>query len=211
MAEAYSTDFDHPGFVAAWGNADTNQQDGTTERSRMPVTDRDIIHRIAAGELPSPQAFCGSVYFCMRFTGTGFAFRPKNGELAYRDPAVWLADEMADRIRGCPIVVEHPVEGIVTADVELVGTVVFGFVRGDELWCVARFPRNKVDGLGLSGAYDTSPSAIVVTAKLNHEGDIIAVEGSPTAIDHLALIFQGNGNSGVWSQKSDDPAVEVAA
>ena len=57
------------------------------------------------------------------------------------DPAIWLSQEMIARCAGLPVIVAHPPGGTLDGDElaqRIIGTIVFSFVRGDELWGVAR-------------------------------------------------------------------------
>jgi hypothetical protein len=165
------------------------------------MTDADIIEAIASGRDEGPIPFAGSVYFAMRISGTGFAYRPKKEEFGYRDPKIWLTPTMCARWSGAPIVVQHPADDILDGESladQIIGTIVRAFVRGRELWCAARVINEQAAANLIRYGADTSPAvsfppeAKAVTLK---QGDRVFFEPSPTTIDHLALVPVG-----VWSK-----------
>ena len=182
----------------------------------MTVTERDIAQQIAAGTLPSPTEFLGSTFFAVRFSGTGVAWRESIGEFCYRDPGLWLSPAMCGRIVGCPLIAEHPDKGALDGPefaARVAGVLTYGFTRADALWSIARVIDADVATAMNSGAFDTSPAVLFFPADNElielSGGEKLLVEGEPALIDHLALIFTGDGNQGVWGAKSNEIGIQT--
>jgi len=172
------------------------------------VTEFDIARSIAAGSLPSPTEFMGSTFFAVRVSGTGVAWRPSIGEFGYRDPRIWLGPEMRQRVAGVPLVDDHPDKNRLDGPEfyrRVVGMLLLGFDRGDELWAVARvIDAGAAEILG-GGEYDTSPGVVYAPDAQGQmvetdRGEKLLIEGVPSLIDHLALIDTRGGNAGVWTK-----------
>ena len=71
---------------------------------------------------------------------------------------------MLDRVRGLPVIVEHPRGGTLDGDElaqRIIGTIVFSYVQGDEWWGVARvIDQDAARALAALDLMDTSPSVI---------------------------------------------------
>lgn len=171
------------------------------------MTEADIVEGLATGVLQGPQRFCGSTFVALRISGTGAAWRPAKAEYVFRDPGIWLTETMANRWLGAPVVLTHPPSG--TLDTEsfidtVIGTVVKAFVRGRELWGVARVIDADAAAALAEHALDTSPAVTFDAAQIKPimlGGDSILIERSPQMIDHLAIVGRG-----VWTKSSRTPA-----
>jgi hypothetical protein len=118
---------------------------------------------------------------------------------------------MADRIRGCPVVIGHPPEGALNGTEfirRVIGAVIYGYVRDDNLMCVARILDANAAEILASGEFDTSPC---VTFDANENATIevnglpMTVEGTCRLIDHIAVLPP---QGGVWSKGGRaDPGV----
>lgn len=173
-------------------------------------TERDIAIAIAAGDLPSPTVFMNQTFFACRFTAIGVAWRQSVGEFALRDRAVWLSPDMCRRIIGVPVIIDHPPGAVLDGpefNNRVVGVVVLGFVRGDELWAIARIVDKDAAKMIDQGNFDTSPAVIFDPASnetlILPDGEKLPIEGVPALIDHLAICERG-----VWS-KGDPDAVGI--
>jgi hypothetical protein len=173
---------------------------------------------IASGTLPSPTLWYNADYVSLRISGTGVVYRQSRKEFAFRDPAIWLSAEMQRRAIGVPVIVEHPPTSILTSRYfggRCVGMIVHSFVRNAELWGVARIIDANACELIAAGLFDTSPSVQFPPASSGGTGARTAggilVEASPALLDHVALVYTGEGNKGVWTRSDggNGPGVEV--
>ncbi|MEJ0095426.1 MAG: DUF2213 domain-containing protein [Methylocella sp.] len=181
------------------------------------MNELDTALSVASGESPSPTRFCNSDYVALRLSGTGVAYRPSVNEYVFRDPDIWLSDEMRRRVLGLPVVIEHPADNALTSRYfgeRCVGSIVHSFVRNDELWGVARVLDSTACSMIAGGMFDTSPGVLLepgASATVDIDGTPMLVEGAPMLLDHIALVYVGLGNHGVWTRTSgaNGPGVEV--
>jgi hypothetical protein len=174
------------------------------------VTEILVAEAMARGLLPSPSVFENAALYAMRFTGTGCAWR--GAEYAYRPPEVYCTDAMASRIRGVPLIAFHPPAGVLNSDEfakRVIGVVIYGYVRGEELWCIARVIDAAAATILDGGEFDTSPSVVFSpdeNATIFVDGEKLLVEGEPRLIDHLAIC-----PAGVWGAgRGAELGVEVS-
>ena len=176
------------------------------------MNDLDAARAIATGDLPSPFPFGNAALFALRISGTGMAERPDRGESVYRDPAVWLGNEMRLRVLGLPVVIEHPAGGLLNDESyagSVIGSIVHSYVKDNELWGVARVMDQQAALAMASRDFSTSPSA-AFSAGTNSSSpgakNTLLVEGNPQLLDHLAVIPNGRGadgsavDGGVWGK-----------
>src|ERR1700730_3098082 len=168
-----------------------------------------LVQRIADGTLPSPQQFGASWYWAIRISGVGWAWRESMQEFCWREPAVWLSPEMCSRAASLPVLVDHPEKGVLNSPefaARCVGVTVHGYVRGDELWAIARILDSGANEILLAGAYeDTSPAVTFAPgtgARIDIGGGSLLFEPEPLSIDHIALCAKG-----VWT-RDGPPGVE---
>ena len=88
--------------------------------------------------------------------------------------------------------------------------IVTSFVQDAELWGTARIIDAYACELIALGVFDTSPAILLppgepAFAKLPDDQRML-VEGEPAFIDHVALVYTGGGNKGVWT-RSNGPGV----
>jgi colicin import membrane protein len=173
------------------------------------INELQIAEKIADGTLPSPQQFGASWYWAIRISGVGCAWRESMNEFCWREPEVWLSPEMCARATGIPVLVDHPKNGVLTSSefaARCVGVTVHGYVRGDELWAIARVLDAGANEILAAGAYeDTSPAVTFepgTGARIDIGGKALLVEPDPMLLDHIALCAKG-----VWT-RSADPGVE---
>lgn len=176
---------------------------------RLGMTELDAARAIADGRLTSPQRFGNMALFAIRISGTGLAYRAGKDEYAWRSPEEYLSEEMQARCNGLPVVWEHPEGDSLTSEdfaARSIGTVMLPFVKGTELWGVARILDAGAIKIMSEGGTSTSPGVVLkadasTTLKLE-DGSNLLVEGSPFLFDHIAVLpprADGLG-SGVWDK-----------
>jgi hypothetical protein len=161
-----------------------------------------IAQRIADGTLPSPQQFGASCYWAIRISGVGAAWRESENEFCWRDPAGWLTPAMCARATGLPVLVDHPERGVLNSPefaARCVGVTVYGYVRNDELWAIARILDSGANEILQAGAYeDTSPAVTFAPgtgARIDVGRAALLLEPPPMLLDHIALAAKG-----VWTR-----------
>jgi hypothetical protein len=180
------------------------------------ITELDICRGIIEGALPSPTPWPNSSYVALRLSGTGVAYRPSLNEYVYRSPDIWLSAEMQRRLLGAPIIIEHAPGGLMTSRYfgeRCVGFVAASYVNNDEhsLWGIARILDSNAIKIIEAWLFDTSPAILLPpgkSARANVGDQTCLVESEPLFIDHVALVYMGQGNKGVWS-RDDGPGVQV--
>ena len=179
---------------------------------RLGMTELDAARAIADGRLTSPLLFTDHLaLFAMRISGTGLAYRIGKDEYAWRSPEEYLGPEMQARWLGAPVVWEHPAGDTLTSkdfSKTSIGAVMLTFVKGDELWCVARVNDAAAIKIMGEGGMSTSPGVVLkadasTTVQLE-DGSNLLVEGVPFLCDHLAVC-----SLGVWDKGG--PATGIAA
>jgi len=173
-------------------------------------TELDVARAIAAGALASPTTFFNAAFYAVRISGTGAAWREALNEFVWREPRIWLTSEMIERVRGMPVIWIHPKDGMLDTESfarAIIGTIIFAWARGSELWGVARILDADAAKFLDTGDFDTSPGVVFPpdageTITLADGGKVL-IEGDPALIDHLAIVAEGvwtkgrEGNSGV--------------
>lgn len=178
---------------------------------RFAMLDIDIAHAMAAGELVSPQVYESITLFAMRITGTGKSYRSKIDEHVWRDPEIYLNGRFLSRCNGLPVIIEHPDEAVLDSkefNRRMVGTIVYPYLKGDEVWGIARILDDKTIALLRSEQVSTSPTVTFDFRSENIEaktpdGKTILVEGDPSLVDHLALCW-----AGVWDKGGPPEGVD---
>ena len=170
-----------------------------------------LAQQIADGTLPSPQRYSNSWFWLIRISGTGIAWRQSIGEFCLRERSIWLTPEMCARAVGLPVLMDHPVNGLLTSTEfasRCVGVTTFAFVRGDDLMAVARILDAGANAvLAMGEIEDTSPACSFepgTGARIDLDGRSSFIEPSPSLLDHICLTAKG-----VWTRSGDEPGVEV--
>jgi 8-oxo-dGTP pyrophosphatase MutT (NUDIX family) len=181
-------------------------------RKMKGMNELEIAEAIRDQELTSPQFVENVCLVDMRISGTGFSYRPKLNEWVYRRDTVYLTPEFLRRCSGIPIILDHPVTQILNSDEfskRVVGTMFVPYVKGDEVWGVAKIydklAINAVTNMQLS----TSPSVVFRDTKVNYniemeDGSNLLVEGKPSFVDHLAICEKG-----VWDKGGDASGIRI--
>jgi len=173
-------------------------------------TEYDIAKAIQSGELASPQQFGNLWLFDVRITGTDTAYRESLNEYVYRPPEHYLNDEFLARCNGLPVIVDHP-EGKALDSEEfrrrIIGTIFIPYIKGEEVWGIAKIFDEAGADLMLSTHGSTSPAVFFRRSDGNKtiemdDGSHLLIEGIPSLLDHLAICGEGvwdkgNGPSGV--------------
>ena len=169
-----------------------------------------IAQQIADGTLSSPQQFGASWYWAIRISGTGAAWRESENEFVWREPKIWLTPEMCARATGLPVLVDHPESGVLNSPefaMRAVGVTTYAYVRGDELWAIARILDSGANEILQAGAYeDTSPAVTFAPgtgARIDIGGAALLLEPPPMLLDHICLTAKG-----VWT-RDGHPGVET--
>jgi colicin import membrane protein len=184
------------------------------------INELQLAKRIADGTLPSPQQFGASWHWAIRISGVGCAWRESMNEFCFREPGIWLSPEMCARAASLPVLVDHPESGTLNSAefaARCVGVTVLGYVRGDELWAIARILDKGANEILLTGAYqDTSPAVTFAPgtgARIDIGGKALLIEPAPLLLDHIALVARGvwrrDGTPGVESTNLEEELVSA--
>jgi colicin import membrane protein len=175
------------------------------------INELQVAERIADGTLPSPQVFGNSTYWAIRISGTGAAWRSGQNEFVWREPKVWLTEEMTARATGLPVLVDHPTNGTLNSPefaARCVGVTTYAYIRGDELWAIARILDSGANEILQAGAYeDTSPAVSFAPgtgARIDVGGKSLLIEPEPMLFDHICFCARG-----VWSRDGAPEGVET--
>lgn len=172
-----------------------------------------VAQKIVSGELTSPQQYENIWLFDVRITGTGTAYRKALDEFVWRDPSLYLNPQFLERCLGLPVIVEHPPTDVLTTKEfanRAIGTIVKAYIKGDEVWGVAKIYDQSAAEMMRKEQLSTSPAVVFrdpgVNAKMTLEdGSALLIEGKPSLLDHLAIC-----EVGVWD-KGGAPAGVVNA
>ena len=175
------------------------------------MTELEAARLIAEGKLPSPHKFSNMTLFKVRVTGTGMAYRDSLDEYVWRDPSLYLNDEFLARVGGLPLIWEHPERGSLNSDEfadRVIGTCMFGFIEGNDVWAIARVYDDEAIKLMSEDQLSTSPGVVFGPkdgniSKTNDEGDTLLIEGIPSTLCHLAVCERG-----VWDVNQDPHGVQ---
>ncbi|CAM6003669.1 unnamed protein product [Sphagnum balticum] len=181
--------------------------------ARLDATEIDVARLMAEGLYTSPQQFENMSLFSIRITGTGASYRPSIDEYVYRPPEIYLNEEMIARCQGLPVIWEHPKKATLDSREftnRIIGTILYPYIKGDELWGIARvYDQEAIDDL-TENQLDTSPTVLFnacsdenKSVKLE-DGSSILLEGKPNLMDHVAIC-----PNGVWSKGKEPSGVMV--
>lgn len=179
---------------------------------RLRMNELGVARAIASGEFSSPQQYDNLWLFAMRVTGTGISYRPELDEHVWRPPDVYLNSEFLQRIAGLAVIWVHPqdTQQLNTHEYRRrnIGSIMFGYIEGDEVWCIARIYDGEAAEVMRSEQVSTSPAVKFGNPLVNEtrqlaNGEHLLIEGDPSLIDHLAVV-----SLGVWDKGG--PATGVA-
>lgn len=183
---------------------------------RFEMDELGIAKAIVAGELTSPQRYANLMLIALRITGTGVAYRPSLDEFTWRDSDLYLNPEFLERCNGLPVILEHPKTMLNTKEFRkrIVGTVFVPYVRGNEVWGIAKILDMKVAEMLETEKMSTSPMVVCDGVGLPmNDGSKVLIEQKPSIVDHLALLYSdpngtGEGGEGVWDKARGMAGVE---
>ena len=175
-------------------------------------TELDIAKAIVSSELSSPQHYENIWLFDVRVTGTGTSYRQALDEYVYRPPEDFLSDDFVERCNGLPLIFEHPAEGILDTKEyrdRAIGMVILPYLKGDEVWGIAKVFDDDAAQLMLTSHISTSPAVVfrdagsTETIELS-DGKTVLIEGKPSYLDHLAICEEG-----VWDKGGTPNGVNI--
>lgn len=187
--------------------------------ARLTMDELGVARAIAAGELTSPQRYMNITLFAIRLTGTGAAYRDKHKEFVWRDPSIYLNEEFLARCNGLAVVWEHPPKA--TLDTKeyrkrSIGAIMLAFIKGDEVWGIAKVHDDEAASEMESEDLSTSPGVVlrdVDNIEFSMQGGkTLLVEGKPKLLDHVAICAlgvwdKGGPPAGVLSQATGERAM----
>lgn len=162
-------------------------------------TEYKVMEDIRYGRLSSPQKYGNCYLFDIRVTGTGLAER-STGEIAHKSPAFYLTNDFLARCNGLPVIMEHPDGKLLDSasfKEQIIGTSSLPYVKGDDVWTIARIYDEDAAKLMSENQLSTSP-AVTISKSAIKTGDLLE-EGNPTFIDHIAVC-----SAGVWDKGAPD-------
>ena len=211
---AVTVDGEHVGF--AWAPIDQPPQPMhpgcQIALDRLNMDELGVARAIMEGRLTSPQRYANVTLWNMRVTGTGYSYRSakrndkgkviREAEFVYRRPEHYLTDEFLARCAGLTVIMMHPKKSVMDSDefnARAVGAVMLPYIKGDEVWSVAKVYDDVANRLLASYPMSTSPAVVLSGSgdqKITTEdGRNIIVEGKPSLLDHLAICEHG-----VWDK-----------
>lgn len=174
------------------------------------LTDFEVAEAIRDVELPSPQKYSDFWLFDLRITGTGMAYRDYLDEWAFRDPKKWLNEDFVQRCNGLSVIFDHPERaGLNTEEFRnrAIGTVVLPYVKGDEVWGIAKIFDADAALLMQTTHRSTSPGVMPpkgAAPQPLESGSQVLDEGLPLILDHLAIC-----EAGVWDKDGKPEGIRL--
>lgn len=168
-----------------------------------PETELEAAQMIRDGKLPSPQYYGNMALFDLRITGTGMSFREGSKEYVIRKPEHYLTDEFLARCNGLIVILEHPEKQAVDSaefSARIIGTIVLPYIKGNEVWGIAKIYDAAAAKMMAEHQLSTSPSVVFKKGNGNESmelegGNHLLIEGKPSLLDHLAIV-----ETGVWDK-----------
>lgn len=178
--------------------------------ARLTMDELGIARAMAAGDLTSPQRYGNVTLFAIRITGTGTAYRSSLNEYCYRPPDKFLNDEFLARCNGLPVIFEHPKGATLNSkefNDRMIGTIFVPYIKGNEVWGIAKIYDDEAIELMLQEKLSTSPTVMVrpadSTTMTMEDGSALLIEGNPYQLDHVAIC-----ELGVWDKGGPPAGVE---
>lgn len=181
-------------------------------------TELDIARLIAEGHLSSPQVYANMHLLAVRITGTGLAYRSSLGEHVWRDETLYLNPEFLARCAGLTVIMDHP-PGVVLTSKEfknrVIGSIMFAYIKGQEVWGIAKVYDEEAMAEIAEGEISTSPSVVFDETSGNttlqtESGEPLLIEGKAFLLDHLAIVTKDCGSRGVWDKGGAPSGVELS-
>jgi len=177
-----------------------------------PMTEVELSKAIRDCELVSPQFIENVCLIDMRISGTGFSYRPALKEWVYRREGLYLTSDFLERCNGIPIIYDHPASKILDSNEfskRVVGTMQLPYIKGTEVWGIARLYDAQAIKDVIQNTMSTSPSVVFRDPKVNYtieltDKETLLIEGNPSFLDHLAICEKG-----VWDKGEDPTGIRV--
>lgn len=134
-----------------------------------------------------------SFYIPLRVTGTGESIRSQGGGVVVEDrqQSEFFSPKVLEACAHLPITLGHPsgmLNGEGLLDVPIVGNTIMSYIKGDEIWAVAKiYDKSILEKLGKE-INSTSPGVVSTS---QDRGDGVYAE-EPLEINHLALVDRGH-------------------
>lgn len=194
----------HPGVADVLGIGSARQDADVT-------TELDVAMAIRDGKMQSPQRFMNIALFDLRISGTGVSYRLKHKEFVFRNPDLYLNDEFLARCNGLPVIVEHPKQNTLNSKEfqdRIVGTILLPYIKGNEVWGIAKIYDDAAAQMMDEEKLSTSPSVVFADPQQNEtkqleDGEHLLIEGKPQLLDHLAIVPRG-----VWDKGGEPSGVK---
>jgi len=191
--------------------------------AKLTLDELGIARAIRDGELTSPQRYKNVSLFALRISGTGVSYRSdkkdddgkiiREAEFVYRRPENYLTEEFLARCNGLPVIMFHPEKGLLNSEEfenRVVGTIVLPYLKGDEVWGIAKIYDDRAVEALTNGPMSTSPGVLLsgtgdqrITME---DGSPLLIEGKPALVDHLAIC-----QVGVWDKGGEPSGVLATA
>lgn len=181
--------------------------------ARFGMDELGVARAMAAGDLTSPQRYGSFWLWAIRITGTGAAYRDAHDEYCWRPGELYLTEDFLARCNGLPVVFIHPQKKPKLDSEEfhkrIVGTVFVPFMRGDEIWAIAKIYDDDAVAILQDEQFSTSPGVVFGPDSGNQtlrlkDGTNLLIEGKPALLDHIALV-----PAGVWDKGGAPSGVET--
>lgn len=134
-----------------------------------------------------------SFYIPLRVTGTGESLRNERGGVIVEDrqQSEFFTTKVLEACAHLPVTLGHP-DGMLNekglVDAPIVGTTILSYIKGDEIWAVAKiYDKSILEKLGRE-INSTSPGVVSIS---QDRGDGVYAE-KPLEINHLALVDRGH-------------------
>ena len=181
---------------------------------RIGMNELGVARAMAAGQLVSPQRYENLWLFAIRITGTGAAYRVGRKEFCWRDPSIYLNDEFLARCNGLDVIWEHPEKALLNHKEfhdRKIGSVFLPYLRDDkpdEVWAIVKIRDDDAAQDMMDNVLSTSPAVNFADPTENdriklENGKTMLIEGTPSLLDHIAVV-----PNGVWDKGGDPTGVD---
>lgn len=182
--------------------------------ARIDMDELGVAQAVRDGQLTSPQRYENIALVAMRITGTGMAYREGLDEHVWRDPSLYLNDRFLARCQGLPVIIEHPKNNVLDSEEfasRVVGTIMLPYVKGNEVWGIAKVYDAPTIQMIEDHRLSTSPAVVFRSSSANttettDDGKTLLIEGKPSLLDHLAICEEG-----VWDKGGEPTGVATTA
>lgn len=187
---------------------------------RITMNELGVARAMAAGQMTSPQKYRNVWLFDMRITGTGVAHRnaKKNdegkvlveAEYTFRRPENYLTEEFIARCNGLSVIMKHPKKALLNSEEygnRVVGAMMLPYIKGDEVWGIAKVYDDDAVDILRSSQMSTSPAVLLGADERRlktEDGTNLLIEDTPILLDHLAIC-----ETGVWDKGGDPSGIRT--